>query len=69
MCLLMYIQVVVDSIVTNQKTYDKKKKPENIWWMKGFRVENGVHKERMETRREKRVRVVQKKPKLPFQRV
>jgi len=28
--------------------------------MKGFRVENGVHKERMEARREKRIRVVQK---------
>ena len=37
-----------------------------MWWMKGFRVKNGVHKERMEMRREKRVSVVQKTQIIPL---
>jgi len=54
-CLLMSIQVVANSNVTNKKNIDKKNR-EHV--MK-VRVENGGYRKRMERRRDKSVRVLQ----------
>jgi len=50
MCRLMFIQVVVDYIVTNKKTYDKKKTREHVMnervsgWKRHTQRENGNEK-------------------------